>query len=272
MKKHPEYNKIEELFNTLARHKSISGTFSDLLDYFVICLTTHREGFSIKDLESRIDGYSQEDKQLFRQIQNEVYRLVRKNTNLWASDDQKSATMWIDVFGSLYEQVTSKGKQQGMGQFFSPIELCTLNAGLVVQKPTELAPNETKTMLEPTSGSGRFILAANAINPGIYSCGNDLDSMCAKMTAINMALNGAEGDVTCGDGLDSSGDSFRFGWKIMPTKMALHYAMSQEDRYDESKFGIALRSLEIVIGKKELENMYSLVPMHKEEALIYKRS
>ena len=75
-------------------------------------------------------------------------------------------------------------------------------------------------MCEPACGSGRFGLATGTYmgSQGIsnYICQNDLDSICAKMTAINMTYNGIVGEVTCSNGLDIEGNTFRFGYKICP--------------------------------------------------------
>ena len=84
----------------------------------------------------------------------------------------------------------------------------------------ELPDKKFFTIGEPACGSGRFGLAAGTYigSKGIpsYICQNDLDSICAKMTAINMTYNGIVGEVTCANGLDIEGNTFRFGYKICP--------------------------------------------------------
>ena len=104
-----------------------------------------------------------------------------------------------------------------MGQFFTPRTIIDF---MVQINLGDLADKQFVTMAEPACGSGRFGLAAGMYigSKGIpsYICQNDLDSICAKMTAINMTYNGIVGEVTCSNGLDIEGNTFRFGYKICP--------------------------------------------------------
>ena len=77
-------------------------------------------------------------------------------------------------------------------------------------------------VLEPTCGSGRMgiaaaaMLTANGVPNWITMV--DLDQVCAKMATLNMCMNGFVGEVLCMDGLDMTGTSYRFGYKIVPMK------------------------------------------------------
>lgn len=46
---------------------------------------------------------------------------------------------------------------------------------------------------------------------------NDIDPICTKMTAVNMALNGVVGEVLCMNGLDITGETYRFGYQVEPS-------------------------------------------------------
>ena len=55
--------------------------------------------------------------------------------------------------------------------------------------------------MEPTCGSGRLNLAIHSVNHKCLHRANDLDWTCAKMTALNFAVHGVKGLITCDDGL-----------------------------------------------------------------------
>ena len=111
-----------------------------------------------------------------------------------------------DALGDLYMEVASKGKQSRMGQFFTPEHICMMMAVMAIGEhhDTQKEPKEP-CIHEPSSGSGRNILAAESVlrkqgRKGLY-CAIDLDPLCAKMTAINMMLNSCKGVVFYGDTL-----------------------------------------------------------------------
>jgi hypothetical protein len=55
----------------------------------------------------------------------------------------------------------------------------------------------------------------------MYCVGNDLDQICAKMTALNMCLNGCYGEITCCDGLFPVESNYRFGYRVLPLMATL---------------------------------------------------
>ncbi len=70
------------------------------------------------------------------------------------------------------------------------------------------------TVNDPACGSGRMLLAFNNVAPGNYLVGQDLDHICTKMTAINMALHGCQGQAVNGNSLNP--EDFRFGFEVNP--------------------------------------------------------
>lgn len=98
---------------------------------------------------------------------------------------------WYDPFGSIYEAITSSYKASGMGQFFTPSHIVDLMTCLVAPGVAE----PYSTVGEPACGSGRMILSCHAKQPLNFYHATDLDSMCFRMTALNMAMHNASGVV-----------------------------------------------------------------------------
>lgn len=117
---------------------------------------------------------------------------------------------WYDALGTFYEVLASNGKRSIMGQFFTPPEVC--NFMTMIQGAGESLIGQGKTVNDPCSGSGRMLLAFHAKAPGNYQFGADLDSICARMTAVNMCMHGCVGQAVCMNSL--SPDDWRFGYHI----------------------------------------------------------
>jgi len=263
---HPELKEVVEMFERVSYRWNYSEVFDDLLDYMVRQHLSFPTEVSTEQENRFNKKYSDDEKSLFTSMLEKVVILTRERVNLWTTD--KSVSGWYDPLGSFYEEVSGQGKKSAMGQFFTPPHIVTMMVQMTVgvQQADKIAAREPITLCEPACGSGRFILAANATHPGTFSCGNDLDQMCVKMTAINMCLNGAIGQVTCGDGLDIKGESFRFGWSVVP----LAYAMECVQIPDENKKRVldAWWKTWCMINP-DTEKMYCMVPLQKEDCMIY---
>lgn len=103
---------------------------------------------------------------------------------------------WSDPLGELYEEITSKHKSQRLGQFFTPIDICNLMARITMNKD-----EFGEFINDPCSGSGRMLLASESVSKGNYCIGADIDPICAKMSALNLALHGIKGEIWHGDSL-----------------------------------------------------------------------
>lgn len=117
---------------------------------------------------------------------------------------------WYDALGIYYEVLATGSKKQILGQFFTPPDICTLMTRL--NGVDDKLKGKGLTVNDPCSGSGRLLLAWHALAPGNYQYGADLDSICAKMTAVNMCLHGCVGQAVCMDSLQP--DDWRFGYQI----------------------------------------------------------
>jgi type I restriction enzyme M protein len=205
---HPEQRELISIFEKIAYRHSYYDTFRTLVDFILHEYTAGSEPFLSKDyvFPSDFEGSEIEG---FKKMLQEILKLCHQECRLWTG-----VSGWYDPLGVLFENVSSNFTKQAAGQFFTPPSLCNLTAQITIPPPS--SENIGKTLLEPCSGSGRMVLAANNINPSLYCVANDIDPICAKMTAVNMCLNGAIGEVTCNDGLYSIEKNYRFGFKVVP--------------------------------------------------------
>lgn len=115
----------------------------------------------------------------------------------------EAAEGYHDPLGDLFMYRISHGQN---GQFFTPEHVCDFMARIV--DPMKESIND------PTCGSGRLVLAGlkvareNETEPLIFA--NDLSITCSKMCLLNLLINCAGGEVTCGDGLRLDYENYRF--------------------------------------------------------------
>lgn len=133
----------------------------------------------------------------------------------------QTTTTQADIIGTIYEQygLTSDAS----GQHFTPPNVATALAK--TQAPTTDLTTATLDdpfrIADPTCGSGRLLLAmarhltTTAPETPVLFAGQDIDSRCAQMTAINFALTGLPGYVTHGDSLAGTAIAT---WQINPAR------------------------------------------------------
>ena len=202
---HRELKEVVTIYYEHAYRYGFYKVFEDFIDY---CLAQYCPA-----LEYTLPDYIQEkpdERHDFTKMLDAVIGEVRKKANLWTGD--RSASGWYDPFGHFFESVASQFGKAYRGQFFTPEPLCTMMAQMTVGDDKSVG----KSLCEPACGSGRFLLAVHAQNPGFYCVSNDIDALCAKMTAVNYCLNGLVGEITCNDGLFPDKERFRFAYKCMP--------------------------------------------------------
>ncbi len=142
---------------------------------------------------------------------------------------------WIDVVGEIY--MSQQIHDRWFGQFFTPKNICDLMASLNIDYGS-VGNQNIPCVYDPTCGSGRTLLAANSLyvreyNAVPYLFGADIDPVCVKMTALNLALHGCLGQVACMDSLLGPA-SFRFGYVINETflktsRPSARYSTDPED-------------------------------------------
>lgn len=115
----------------------------------------------------------------------------------------EEAEDYKDPLGEPFMMRVSHGQH---GQFFTPDTICEFMA--------EILDVNGETVNDPTCGSGRLLLAAlrksrkEGRDPWIYA--NDLSVTCSKMTLLNLLVNSARGEVSCGDALKMDLQNFTF--------------------------------------------------------------
>lgn len=114
---------------------------------------------------------------------------------------------WYDVLGEVYmNYIAGTMKKHWTGQYFTPMHICDFMARI-----TDPGENGGESVMDCACGSGRMLLAANAVHPGNYCCAQDLDRICCLMTVCNFIIHGINGEVVCGDSLNPA--DYRDGWR-----------------------------------------------------------
>lgn len=174
-------NRLREfnsLFGSLARSQGAHVVFDDFLTIFICCLARRTQ----EDLYfETIKKYSKENLQTFAKMLAELFIIYGHPKNNFD---------WCDPLGEYYEELASTYKKSNFGQFFTPKGVCDLMAEMTVQRN-----DFGNTINDCAVGSGRTLLAANKICKGNIYLGQDLDHVCVKMCAINMAMHGLKGEV-----------------------------------------------------------------------------
>lgn len=214
---HPELKEAWKLFEELAYRRAYSQVFSDLIDRMLSRQSVNFENEQLVSKPFTPSDYSKTELTALDNIIVSLENEYKKRVWFRKEKDDRSLSGWYDPLGALYETCSSRSQKSAMGQYFTPRTIIDF---MVQINLGDLADKQFVTMAEPACGSGRFGIAAGTYigSKGIpsYICQNDLDSICAKMTAINMTYNGIVGEVTCANGLDIVGNTFRFGYKICP--------------------------------------------------------
>jgi len=161
-------------FNRIARSKSEDQVFSDFLDMVICALSA---GMYEEEYLSIVKRYARDEVNLFCDLLAELIVVM---------DDNGAGLN--DCLGEFFQGNISRGKN---GQFFTPIHVSDFMAEITMDKDTTTG----KTIIDPCCGSGRVLLSAAKVNRNNLFHGADLDYRCVKMTAINMCLNGLQGEV-----------------------------------------------------------------------------
>ncbi len=179
------------------RGLDISQVFDNFMKWILWAHTLPEYGKPLKDWP-----YPPED----GKVMYDIYRVL-----VLELQEHLKHVEWYDIFGYIYEEcIASKNRRQNQGQFFTPASLCDLMAQISTFDNEEKIVG--KRISDPTSGSGRNLLAFNALHPGNYYVGEDLDKTCALMTACNLLLHGMNGEVIWHNTLTP--EDFKGGWRI----------------------------------------------------------
>ncbi|MFN3378910.1 MAG: N-6 DNA methylase [Runella zeae] len=189
-----DFNKV---FERIAYRHGWGEVYHDFIDYLAACFLWNGD----KELAARLEKKYKKEYPYFNELFVEWIKVHEK---------MLAVREWYDGLGSFYEVVASSHKASALGQFFTPPDVVDMMT--VLNSPVEKGGK--KRMNDPCSGSGRMLISFHAHFPGNYCFAADIDPICAKMTAINMALHGCEGQAVCMDSLLP--DDWRFGYEINP--------------------------------------------------------
>lgn len=175
-------NKLDQISN---RH-SISQVFDDFLQMSVCAFTL---GKMEKEYLETVKRYDKKEVQLF----SEALGCMVEEYESKASNEGG----WDDVLGHFFESVNSASTASRNGQFFTPPHLCDLMAQITA---SDLKETEERTSVnDPTSGSGRNLIAHSRLNPQnrlkTFYVAQDLDYRCVKMCVLNFVMFGMSGVV-----------------------------------------------------------------------------
>ena len=120
---------------------------------------------------------------------------------------QMEARPYEDLLGDTFQENLSASRATQMGQFFTPTELCRLMAQMSIE-PARFREGRVVEVLEPTSGSGRCVLAfweAMAEKGLPATCARatcwDVDPLSADMSVVNLSLSGIPAMIVEGNTL-----------------------------------------------------------------------
>ncbi len=201
----PELLETVKELDSLAYSRQYSDVFADMIDWLV-----WQHSFPPNE-NTPLEKYNEEEQTAFLNAFKIIQQEVKQRVSLWTEQGT-----WYDPFGRIYECITSQFKSSRMGQYFTPEPVVDMMVGITNTNDK----SELKTILDPACGSGRMGLAAahqslkNRVPCWVSM--NDLDPICTKMAAVNMALNGVIGEAICMNGLDLSGETYRFGYRVEP--------------------------------------------------------
>jgi type I restriction enzyme M protein len=178
----------------------VGDVFKDFVDYAVACFSYHGDQVLADQLKAK---YGNDYQKLNEMLVAWIRIMDERITN---------DVLWFDALGTLYEYLASRSKKSWLGQFFTPPDLCDLMTQ--ISSPLPLSSQERgKRVNDCACGSGRTLLSFNAHHPGNMLYGEDLDPICAKMTALNMAIHGCQGQATC---MDSLCQDWKFCFEVNP--------------------------------------------------------
>lgn len=202
--------KLEDMLWSFETRYSVDITtaFNGLLDYII--------GF-LDPTGSPVEGWK------FNKEQNAEFHAMMYEY-MMLMDEQLKHHEWYDAWGDLFMCLYANGA--GKEQFFTPQSLVDCMTDMVMNDLGEPTRNmngfgKRHGISDPACGSSRNLLAGHAKYVHIYNrqpylSGEDIDSTCCKMSAVNMAVHGCFGEVVCHNTLCEP-DIVRAGYIINET-------------------------------------------------------
>ena len=166
----------------LGRRYGAHNVYGDFLQ-MAVCAFAH--GTYEDEYFKRIKRYSKEELYEFPKILGEVIKLF---------DEELSENVWCDFLGDILQEIGLTNQKNG--QFLTPKDICTVMA--------QFSGDMTnKSLLDPSVGTGRLLLAPLSCSEGIprYVEGVDVDLNACNISAINLFFHGLSGRIVWGNSL-----------------------------------------------------------------------
>ncbi|WP_392448019.1 N-6 DNA methylase [Capnocytophaga canis] len=203
---------LEKVFDRLTTYNLDSRmVFERMLDFIIFCTAISDETNENFPIEIQ-DKITYKDK-LFKDFSSENIDLFCQAIKLLGeatTDEATGEPNYYDALGDLFmAKVSSSNDGKGRNdQYFTP--QCV--SDLMAQINNSATLQDGQTVCDPCCGSGRFLLSVAKINPNLFFCGSDIDHLCVKMSVVNLALNGLDGEIVWGNPLTFE------GWKVYQIK------------------------------------------------------
>ena len=211
-----ELKEFEKTFDCIARYEDAGKVFDDFLTICLCCLSINPfTGKSVYEDEymATIGKY---DKQLVREHFPKLFAelIIQMQKHVDASGGN-------DLLGEFFQIHISRGRN---GQYLTPKSVTHFMAEIVgLQGDTRKRLN----ILDPACGSGRMLLAGAQVGGKHHNFyGIDISPVCVKISAINLFLNGIQGEVMCANALNPN--DFRFSYVIKPYALLVRRIVNQE--------------------------------------------
>lgn len=212
----------------------ITTAFNGLLDYII--------GY-FDPTGAPVEGWP------FRQEQNRQLHAMMF-AYIQIMDEQLAGKRWFDAWGDLFMALYANGADKN--QFFTPPALVDMMTEMTMDnlgEPTMQANGFGRRHIinDPSCGSSRNLLAAYAkykevYNSEPYLSGEDIDSLCCKMSAVNMMVHGCYGEVVCHNTL-AEPDKVRLGFIVNETMYPIPNALPSIRRSNDPTKFVATSSM-----------------------------
>ena len=163
-----------------------------------------------------------------------------------------------DLLGVIYEELGMDSDH--FGQYFTPHNICDMKAEMVITADKDLDREKPYTVADPACGSGRLLVyAAKKIPSDVEAVfyGQDKDSTCAKMTALNLCFFNMTGYAVHGDSLKM--EKHRV-WQTQGTALGGEIRELEEDEFPEIDYEAVQEEVES--QAEEIDNEFEEVSDH----------
>lgn len=233
-----EWKEFLKPLESLSRKHGRHRVFEDFLNICICCFAIEPNGVSRyeEDYLVIIAKYSKEEHQLFSTLFAQLIILMERYN--------QDSGMGNDILGIYFEQYLS---DKGLSQYFTPYPIARFMAeiqGIDEEKEVRI--------LDPACGSGRMLLAAGDKGGKHHRFyGIDLSLLCVKITAVNLFLNGLQGEVMCANAL--APNDFRLSYRIRRPPFGITIITQKES---SELWHMHNRSFTQQLKKKENEQLY----------------